>query len=580
MRGVASSRASDFAAGGFRARALSSRRGLDAAAAVALGTVAASRGGGTAGTSGKSKRGGKGKAKPSGGAKTSGSPVSQAKRAAKKVRRGRDALPTPPRGFPRLDPNRETLRLTQGRPPPQKWGAETDTAPSPRGDDSAIDDKNKHLYFDEAVITVCGGAGGEGEAWTSSKSKTVKNFKYQWGRNIKKYIDLPAAEPADGGRGGNVYVRVNRNVDSLLDFHSRKTWRAKKGYHGSAAPHAGAGRADRGERVAPDQEDLYIDVPPGTVVRRKRSGQLLGDMTKHGQTLLVAEGGAGGLAARRARQAQRRGARGVGGGGKVNDAAETSDIELDEATWTATGGEQGEELTVELLMRVVADIGLVGLPNAGKSSILKAVTRASPEVAAYPFTTLMPNLGVVRPAEKPLPDPNDPMDFSAYDDSKPANGPVLADLPGLISGAHKGRGLGRAFLRHLRRTRAMLVVVDAGGQDPVGDYAVVREELRLYNPEYVTRPHILALNKMDLEWAALRTEELREGVAALDEARVGAAPIAVVPVSAARGDGVDALVRELGKLMREEDDARVREIKGDAPRARTTGEGTNMTVRF
>ena len=123
-------------------------------------------------------------------------------------------------------------------------------------------------------------------------------------------------------------------------------------------------------------------------------------------------------------------------------------------------------------------------------------------------------------------------------------------------------------------------MVDASGQDPVGDYAVVREELRLYNPEYVTRPHILALNKMDLEWAALRTEELREGVAALDEARVGAAPIAVVPVSAARGDGVDALVRELGKLMRDEDDARVREIKGDAPRARTTGEGTNMTVRF
>ena len=202
------------------------------------------------------------------------------------MRRGRDALPTP-RGFP---PASTRIAKPSGSPkvvpsPSQKWGAETDTAPSPRGDDSAIDDKNKHLYFDEAVITVCGGAGGEGEAWTSSKSKTVKNFKYQWGRNIKKYIDLPAAEPADGGRGGNVYVRVNRNVDSLLDFHSRKTWRAKKGYHGSAAPNAGAGRADRGERVAPDQEDLYIDVPPGTVVRRKRSGQLLGDMTKHGQTL-------------------------------------------------------------------------------------------------------------------------------------------------------------------------------------------------------------------------------------------------------------------------------------------------------
>ena len=316
MRGVASSRASDFAAGGFRARALSSRRGLDAAAAVALGTVAASRGGGTAGTSGKSKRGGKGKAKPSGGAKTSGSPSprprGRPRRCAADATRSR-----PPADFPRLDPNRETLRLTQGRPLPlAEVGRRDGHRPLPRGDDSAIDDKNKHLYFDEAVITVCGGAGGEGEAWTSSKSKTVKNFKYQWGRNIKKYIDLPAAEPADGGRGGNVYVRVNRNVDSLLDFHSRKTWRAKKGYHGSAAPNAGAGRADRGERVAPDQEDLYIDVPPGTVVRRKRSGQLLGDMTKHGQTLLVAEGGAGGLAARRARQAQRRGARASAAAGR------------------------------------------------------------------------------------------------------------------------------------------------------------------------------------------------------------------------------------------------------------------------
>ena len=225
-------------------------------------------------------------------------------------------------------------------------------------------------------------------------------------------------------------------------------------------------------------------------------------------------------------------------------------------------GASGEELAVELLMRVVADIGLVGLPNAGKSSILKASTRASPEVAPYPFTTLMPNLGVVKPAERKAPDPNDPMDFSAYDDSKPTNGPTLADLPGLIKGAHKGRGLGRAFLRHLRRTRAMLVVVDASGEDPVGDYLVVREELRMYNPEYVTRPHVLALNKMDLEWAALRTEELKNGVEALDEERVGSKPIAVLPVSATEGIGMDALAEALGELMREEDEQRIAEIKG------------------
>ena len=454
----------------------------------------------------------------------------------------------------------------------------TPNSRTPAASDGAIDDKNKHLFFDEAVIVVAGGAGGDGEAWTKqAKAKTVKNFKYQWGRNIKKFIDLPPAEPADGGAGGNVYIRVDRACDSLLPFHDRKNWRAKKGYHGSAAPGAGAGRADR-SRIAPTQEDLYIDVPPGTVVRRKRSGELLGDMTKHGQTLLVAEGGPGGLAARRAQQMQRRGRRG-GAAGKLSEDVEVSDIELDEATFTATGGEPGQELTVELLMRVVADIGLVGLPNAGKSSILKAVTRATPEVAAYPFTTLMPNLGVVKPAEL-VPDPSDPMDFSAYDTEKQKAGPVLADLPGLIQGAHKGRGLGRAFLRHLRRTRAMLVVVDASGADPVGDYKTVREELRMYNPDYVRRPHILALNKMDLEWAALRTEELTSAVGALDEADVGVPPAAVLPVSAVEGIGMDALLSELGDIMREEDDARVQTIREGPARRETTGEGTNMKIRF
>ena len=172
------------------------------------------------------------------------------------MRRGRDA-PRPPADFPPPDPNRETLRLTQGRPlPSQKWGAETDTALSPRGDDSAIDDKNKHLYFDEAVITVC--AAPAARASGPAQVQDGEELKYQWGRNIKKYIDLPAAEPADGGRGGNVYVAsIATSTPSSTPLARRG---AKKGYHGSAA-NAGAGRADRGERVAPDQEDLYIDVP-------------------------------------------------------------------------------------------------------------------------------------------------------------------------------------------------------------------------------------------------------------------------------------------------------------------------------
>jgi|TARA_B110000971_G_scaffold42578_2_gene41911 GTPase involved in cell partitioning and DNA repair len=443
---------------------------------------------------------------------------------------------------------------------------------------SSIDDKNKHLFFDEAIITVCGGTGGDGEGWTKEvKAKVVKNFKFSRGGNMKKFIELPAAEPADGGAGGNVFIRVDRACDSLLLFHDKKQWKAKKGYHGSAAPGAGAGRVDR-TRIAPKQDDVYIDVPPGTVVRRKRSGELLGDMTKHGQVLLIAQGGAGGLAARRAQNAEKRG-RNVKTA-KLSDDIEVSDIMLDEATIVATNGEPGDEFQVELLMRVVADIGLVGLPNAGKSSILKAVTRASPDIAAYPFTTLMPNLGVVKPSD-PAPDPDDPMDFSAYDTDRKTAGPVLADLPGLISGAHKGRGLGRAFLRHLRRTRAMLVVVDASGQDPIGDYKTVREELRMYNPEYTSRPHLLALNKMDLEWASLRTAELVEAISKLDPVDVGDPPVAVLPVSAVAGTGMDALLVELGKLMEDEDDARVEGIGKLPPRQKlTTGEGTTMKIRF
>ena len=260
----------------------------------------------------------------------------------------------------------------------------------------------------------------------------------------------------------------------------------------------------------------------------------MGDMTKHGQTLLVAEGGGGGLAARRQqRQIKRRQRNGTG------DEFEASDIAIDDASLVSTSGEPGEELSIELLMRVVADCGLVGLPNVGKSSLLKAVTRASPEIANYAFTTLMPNLGVIK----------------SEDDLAPSgeSSTVMADLPGLIEGAHKGLGLGRAFLRHLRRTRSMVCVVDASGQDPVNDYVVVRRELKLYNPDYVERPHILVLNKMDLEWAALRTEELTDAIKALDEDTIGKQPVSILPISAKEGTGVPEFMKALETLMQDED---------------------------
>ena len=409
-------------------------------------------------------------------------------------------------------------------------------------DGIVLDGKNRHLYFDEATITVYAGQGGDGEAWQSAQPKLVKNFKYRRGRNMKKYIELPAAEPADGGRGGSVYVRVNRNCNSLLCFHEQKIWRAKKGYHGSAAPSATPGRERR--RLAPAQHDLFIDVPPGTVVRRKRTGELLGDLTQHGMSVLIAEGGAGGLAARRRYQPRKR-----------SNNLETSDSgpqvsDIDLKVTTATTGEQGEAVTVELLLRVVADIGIVGLPNAGKSSILKALTRASPAIANYPFTTLVPNLGVIKLTESTN-DMEERTFAETPENVREEYRPVLADLPGLIKGAHRGRGLGRAFLRHLRRTRALLVVIDGSGKDPVGDYQIIRDELRLYNPEYITRPHILALNKMDIEWAAARLQETIDEIKALDASLVGSAPVAFLSVSAATGAGIEELMKAAQYLMRE-----------------------------
>ena len=275
-------------------------------------------------------------------------------------------------------------------------------------------------------------------------------------------------------------------------------------------------------------------MPAGTVVRRKRSGELIADLTSHGMAILVAEGGAGGIAARPSQQMYSR---------RQKKEKEVSDVGLEISPRVTTSGEPGEVVTLQLLMRVVADIGIVGLPNAGKSSILKAITRATPDIASYPFTTLMPNLGVIH-CERIVSEKLIDIDHET------CALPVIADLPGLIKGAHKGRGLGRAFLRHLRRTRAMLIVVDASGQDPVSDYTTIREELRLYNPEYILRPHILALNKIDFEWAALRVQEIKAGVQSLEESAVGPAPIAVLPVSAVSGSGMDILISELMEAMR------------------------------
>ena len=401
--------------------------------------------------------------------------------------------------------------------------------------------KPEHERFDEAWVTVEAGAGGRGEAREGKATVSVRNFKYrQGGGGGKKRLELSAGAPCDGQDGGDVVLVADERYDSLLHLHDREVWRAASGSHANRSTAAWRGRKGAGAGAAPA---LRIPVPCGTVVKSKRGGQLLGDLTHHGDALLVAAGGRGGLGVAKPKPRRRpRGRRAAPEGVEV--------IEVETQDWKAeAAGGAGERQALHLLLRVVADIGLVGLPNAGKSSMLGMLTRASPEVANYPFTTIMPNLGTIAGA--------------ADDDwggQAPTEGAVMADLPGLIEGAHHGRGLGRVFLRHLRRTRVICHVVDAALLDPAEDYFVVREELRLYNPNLLARPHVVCLNKADLDGVGDREAELRAQIAAkaaqvqanfatmkgVDASLAPAIPpTAVVSTSAADGSGLPRLLEAL-----------------------------------
>ncbi|KAG2432607.1 hypothetical protein HXX76_008947 [Chlamydomonas incerta] len=437
-----------------------------------------------------------------------------------------------------------------------------------------------HKVFDEIIINVKSGNGGNGEVVPAGRGRWVPNHKYKPGGNQSKTIWLPASEPGDGADGGDVVLVCDPGVESLLHLHAGGNTGGKKaggGAKGDAArptfaardgsnanPNTGSGGPKRNADIKKAKTPaLEIPVPPGTVVKRKGTGALLGELLQPGQRLVVARGGAGGhgvMAPSREQNLARvsraeREARNKG----------VEVVEVDDSGWREdVKGQPGQQLGLTLLLRVVADVGLVGFPNAGKSSLLKSLTRASPTIAPYPFTTLMPNLGVL----------------SAGGGASKA---VLADLPGLIEGAHKGRGLGRNFLRHLRRTSALLHVVDAAAPDPVTDYYAVREELRMYNPDYCARPHVVALNKMDLLSAAAAAAAGGAGAPASEEAAAAAvvarmkelvtairgaaqaqaaehaehayegptpvAPISIVPCCAATGEGLKELAAALQRAL-------------------------------
>jgi GTP-binding protein len=306
------------------------------------------------------------------------------------------------------------------------------------------------MYFDEATITVRSGDGGNGAV----------HFRRE------KYIPRGGPDGGDGGRGGDVVLEVDPRLNTLQHFAHRREFKADSG-------RPGGGTRRRGKSAS----TLVVPVPPGTIVRDAESGDLLGDLTAPEQGLLVAKGGQGGRG--NARFANSR----------------------NQAPRIAEKGAPGQERRLQLELRLIADIGLVGVPNAGKSTLLAALTSAKPKIAPYPFTTLVPNLGVAEVDR----------DTTL----------VLADIPGLIEGAHQGLGLGFDFLRHIERTRVLIHVLDASAPDPLADFSQINSEMALFDENLAEKPQIVAVNKLDLPEAqaaapALRAELERRGYEVLE----------------------------------------------------------------
>src|SRR3954453_7140237 len=286
-------------------------------------------------------------------------------------------------------------------------------------------------FIDEAKIEVHAGKGGDGSA----------SFRRE------RYVEKGGPDGGDGGRGGSVWAHADRNVNTLGDYHFARLHRADKGQNGMGADCNGR-----------SGEDVVLRVPVGTVVRDAESGELVADLAKDGERTLLARGGKGGL-------------------GNLHFRSSTN-----RAPRQFTRGEPGVSRKLKLELRVLADVGLLGLPNAGKSTLIRAISAARPKVADYPFTTLQPNLGVVRVDE-----------HRSF---------VIADIPGLIEGAAEGAGLGHQFLRHLARTHLLLHFVDVAptsdSTDPVKDAKAIVAELKKYDPELYRKPRWLILNKADL----------------------------------------------------------------------------------
>jgi GTP-binding protein len=325
------------------------------------------------------------------------------------------------------------------------------------------------MFVDRVAIHVKAGDGGNG----------CLSFRRE------KYAPRGGPNGGDGGAGGHVVIRAVEGLTNLAHLSFQRHWKAERGAHGMGSDCHGRGA-----------DDLVIDVPVGTIVRDRDRGFILRDLQRVGESVLVARGGRGGRGNKHFKSATNRTPRQV------------------------EKGQAGEERWITLELKVIADVGLVGLPNAGKSTLLSRISRAHPEIADYPFTTKYPNLGTVQ---------TDGRSF------------VVADIPGLIEGAHAGHGLGHEFLRHVERTRLLVHLVDAlpsDGSDPVRNYRTIRSELEKYSPALAVRPEVVVVTKLDLTGAAAARDRIA--------AELGGE---VVSISAVTGAGLPGLIGRIACLL-------------------------------
>ena len=336
-------------------------------------------------------------------------------------------------------------------------------------------------FVDQVKIFVKAGKGGDGAV----------SFRHE------KYINMGGPFGGDGGHGGSVVMEVDEGLRTLMDFRYKRHFKATPGGNGATKGMTGK-----------SADDLIIKVPQGTTITDAETGRVIGDLTEQGQRLVVAQGGRGGR-------------------GNMRFASSTNP-----APEIAENGEPGEELDIALELKVLADVGLVGFPSVGKSTLLSVVTAAKPKVAAYHFTTLVPNLGMVRL--------EDGRDF------------VMADLPGLIEGASQGVGLGIQFLRHVERTRVILHMIDMSGidpeEDPYENYVKINNELAEYDPALLERPQIIVPTKMDMPDAEETLAEFKKKLAADPDVPED---VEIMPISSLTRQGLEPLMQRTADLLDE-----------------------------